>query len=81
MSPNVLPTTEYLSIFAPCFIFISICCSHCVPQDGWTALMSASSSGHSEVVCLLLCSGAQVDLQDEVRYGIRHTHVAFTRNE
>ena len=44
--------------------------SHSVPQDGWTALMLASDSGHTDVVQLLLSSGAQVDLQDEVRHNI-----------
>ena len=43
---------------------------HSVPQDGWTALMLASDSGHTDVVQLLLSSGAQVDLQDEVRHSI-----------
>ena len=43
---------------------------HSVPQDGWTALMLASDSGHTDVVQLLLSSGAQVDLQDEVRHKI-----------
>ena len=44
--------------------------SHSVPQDGWTALMLASDSGHTDVVQLLLSSGAQVDLQDKVRHNI-----------
>ena len=41
---------------------------HSVSQDGWTALMLASDSGHTDVVQLLLSSGAQVDLQDKVRH-------------
>ena len=40
------------------------------PQDGQTALMLASDGGHIVVVQLLLSSGAQVDLQDEVRHSI-----------
>ena len=43
---------------------------HSVPQDGWTALMLASDSGHTDVVQLFLSSRAQVDLQDEVRHNI-----------
>ena len=43
--------------------------SHSVPQIGITALMVASVSGHTDVVQLLLSSGAQVDLQDTV---VRH---------
>ena len=43
---------------------------HFVSQDGWTALMLASDSGHTDVVQLLLSSGAQVDLQDEVRHNM-----------
>ena len=46
--------------------------SHSVPQYGWTALMWASGSGHTDVVQLLLSSGAQVDLQTEVRHNINH---------
>ena len=42
--------------------------SHSVPQDGRTALMKASGSGYTDVVQLLLSSGAKVDLQTEVRY-------------
>ena len=41
--------------------------SHCVPQDGWTALIWASLYGESEVVRELLSGGAKVDLQTEVR--------------
>ena len=46
--------------------------SHSVPQDGETALMWASGSGHTDVVQLLLSSGAQVDLQDEVRHNNKY---------
>ena len=42
--------------------------SHCVPQNGLTALMWASYSGHTAVVQLLLTSGAQVNLQSKVRH-------------
>ena len=42
--------------------------SHCVPQHGWTALMSASKSGHTDVVRLLLSSGSKVDQQNKVRH-------------
>ena len=52
----------YTSIF--CFHILS----HSVPQYGMTALMLASDSGHTDVVQLLLSSGAQVDLQDKVRH-------------
>ena len=45
--------------------------SHCVPQNGLTALMCASDKGHTAVVQLLLTSGAQVNLQDAV---VRHKH-------
>ena len=41
------------------------------PQDGQRALMLASDGGHIDVVQLLLSSGAQVDLQDEVRHSIQ----------
>ena len=41
-----------------------------VPQDGWSALMLASDSGHTDVVKLLLSSGAKVDLQKKVRHSI-----------
>ena len=42
--------------------------SHCVPQDGDTALMEASDNGNADVVRELITGGAQVDLQDKVRY-------------
>ena len=47
--------------------------SHSVPQIGWTALMLASVSGHTDVVQLLLSSGALVDLQDKVRHNINYS--------
>ena len=52
------------------FMFISVIPPVLSPQDGQTALMLASDSGHIDVVQLLLFSGAQVDLQDEVRHSI-----------
>ena len=49
-----------------------VCCfarlSVLSPQDCQTALMLASYSGHTEVVQLLLSSGAKVDLQNKVRH-------------
>ena len=44
--------------------------SHCVPQNGYSALIWASRFGESEVVLELLSAGAQVDLQDKVRHNI-----------
>ena len=44
--------------------------SHCVPQDGCSALMGASLDGKTEVVRELLFAGAQVDLQDKVRHNL-----------
>ena len=40
------------------------------PQNGQTALMLASDCGHTEVVQLLLSSGAKIDLQSKVRHDI-----------
>jgi len=37
-----------------------------LPQDGWTALMSASSHNHPEIVEKLLAAGAQPDHQKSV---------------
>lgn len=60
--------------------------SHCgscmcavVQQDGWTALMWACTSGHTEVVKLLVRGGAKVNMQHEVGVGrasqpLRRTH-------
>ena len=50
------------------FLLIPVMIPVLSPQDGQTALMLASDSGHIVVVQLLLSSGAQVDLQDEVRH-------------
>ena len=50
------------------FLLIPVIIPVLSPQDGQTALMLASDSGHIVVVQLLLSSGAQVDLQDEVRH-------------
>ena len=51
-------------------VYTSTFCFHILSQDGWTALMLASDSGHTDMVQLLLSSGAQVDLQDEVIHNI-----------
>ena len=50
------------------FLLIPVIIPVLSPQDGQTALMLASDSGHIVVVQLLLSSGAQIDLQDEVRH-------------
>ena len=47
--------------------------SHSVPQWGETALMKANVSGRTDVVQLLLSSGAQVDLQDKVRHNVNYS--------
>ena len=52
------------------FMLIPVIIPVLSPQDGQTALMLASDGGHIDVVQLLLSSGAQVDLQDEVRHSI-----------
>ena len=39
-------------------------------QFGTTALMLASSEGHSDIVPVLLAARAQVDLQDKVIYSV-----------
>ena len=39
---------------------------HCIPQDGRTALWTASFDGHHKVVDLLTNAGAAVDVQAEV---------------
>ena len=44
--------------------------SHCVTQDGFTALMGASKGGHTDVVQLLLSSGSKVDLLNKVRNSV-----------
>ena len=69
---------EYLT--ASVHFFLVLCSSHViftvlshsVPQIGWTALMEASDSGHTNVVQLLLSSGAKVDLQNKVRHNIKY---------
>lgn len=46
-------------------------CTHFTLQDGWSALMFASiCRGNSDTVRVLLTAGAQVDLQNMVRYSI-----------
>ena len=54
----------------PIFITVVVPFVSFVPQDGWSALMLASDSGHTNIVQLLLSSGTKVDLQNKVRYSI-----------
>ena len=37
-----------------------------ITQSGWSALMEAADSGHTEVVIELVKAGANKDLQNEV---------------
>ena len=62
------------------FITCDTVLSHSVPQFGWTALMLASDSGHTDVVQLLLSSGAQVDLQDKVSHNINYSRTLVKRH-
>ena len=61
-------------LLVPCssHVIVSVL-THSVPQWGMTALMSASYCGHTDVVQLLLSSGAQVDLQTEVKHNINYS--------
>ena len=47
-----------------CIRLVVAVLTYSVPQLGRTALILASGSGHTDVVQLLLSSGAQVDMQD-----------------
>ena len=40
------------------------------PQNGQSALMLAGNSGHTDVLQLLLSSGAKIDIQNKVRHNI-----------
>lgn len=60
-----------LSLTVACNMYLQYSCDMSyAPQDGRTALIWASDSGHTEVVQLLLGNGAQVDLQDKVRHNL-----------
>ena len=49
-------------------IYCEYCFVSLLPQSSWTALMLASVEGHTDVVQLLLSSGAQVNLKHMVRH-------------
>ena len=50
------------------FVILTVLVLSCsVAKTGCTALMSASGSGNTDMVRLLLSAGAQVDLQNSVR--------------
>jgi hypothetical protein len=53
------------------------------PQDGWTPLIAASSSGHAEVIGALLAKGADVEAKDNVSMAWRcfghHTNMHAAR--
>ncbi len=36
-------------------------------QEGWTALILAAGNGHSSCVCLLVESGADMEIREDVR--------------
>jgi len=44
--------------------------SHCIPQNGDTAIIKATRKGHVDVIRELLLGAAQVDLRTEVRCNI-----------
>ena len=54
----------------PIFITVVVPFVSFIPQDGWSALMLASDSGHTDVVQLLLSSGTKIDLHNKVRHSI-----------
>jgi len=60
---QLLPCSYYQHV-------LSLFCSHCVPQVGKTALMEASSHGHSDAIQVLISAGAEVDLQAKVSCSI-----------
>ena len=51
----------------------SLSCFILFLKSGRTALLRASGSGHTDVVQLLISSGAQVDLQDMVRHNTNYS--------
>ena len=61
---------QVYTIQLPVFLLIPAIIPVLSPQDGQTALMLASDSGHIVVVQLLLSNGAQVDMQDKVRHSV-----------
>ena len=50
----------------PTVSLISVLNEQCISQDGQTALHLASNSHHTDVVKLLVDSGAQIDNKDKV---------------
>ena len=50
--------------------FARLCYSILSPQNGQTGLILAGNSGHTDVVQLLLSSGAKIDMQNKVRHDI-----------
>ena len=52
-------------------IYADIAFMYILWQRGWTALISASSEGHVEVVLALLAAGADKEARDEVN-GIKN---------
>ena len=73
LSSSWLVNYKYIhlpQLSVPIFITVVVPFVSFLPQDGWTALMLASDSGHTDIVQLLLSSGAKVDLQNKVRHSI-----------
>ena len=62
--------TSSLCFYVSYITYVVAVLSHCVSQDGDTALMEASRQGHAVIIQELLSGGAQVDLQDKVRHNI-----------
>ena len=61
---------QVFQLSVPIFSIVVVPFVSFIPQDGWSALMLASDSGHTNIVQLLLSSGTKVDLQNKVRYSI-----------
>ena len=61
---------HFLNCLFPHSLLWWYCLAHFVSQDGWSALMLTSDSGHTDIVLLLLSSGAKLNLQNKVGHSI-----------
>ena len=51
------------------------------PQNGQSALMLAGNSSHTDVVQLLLSSGAKIDMQNKVRHDINQVFASLRAHQ